>query len=244
VTQPTDVPWWRPGRDRRQRQLDLDSIVAGAIAVLQREGTDGLTIRRLAAELGVAAASVYWHVPNKQALLDVVLDRLLGDALDDLVLDPAASWRAQAADICRVLRRLGQRQPAAGALLGQRLPLGPNGLRLMEITMSVLARAGFIGERLALGHGALLGHASGQVALQARRPGAATVADWSSPDQSAELGRLLHGVPRHQYPALYEMAEELGALTDDAQFEYGVQRMLDGLEQDLRGSAGLLRRRF
>ena len=238
-----DVPWWRPGRERRQRQLDLERIVAATLLVLERDGPERLTIRSLAAELGVAAASVYWHVPNRQALLDVVLDRLLGELLAALELDASATWRGQLAEICRALRRLAQRQPAVGTLLRERVPVGPNGLRLMETLMRVLARGGFVGERLALAHGTILGFASGHVALERRRPGAGSVAEWSTNEQSAELGRLLRGVPRAHYPALFDMADTLSGVSDDEQFEYALQRMLDGLEQDLRGGA-TPRRRF
>ncbi|HEY7600826.1 MAG TPA: TetR/AcrR family transcriptional regulator C-terminal domain-containing protein, partial [Candidatus Limnocylindrales bacterium] len=76
----------------------------------------------------------------------------------------------------------------------------------------------------------------------ARPPGAA-VTDWPADEQAGALGRLLRQAPRQLYPTLFEMADELAELTDEQQFEYGLQRMLDGLEQDLRGGAAP-RRRF
>jgi TetR/AcrR family tetracycline transcriptional repressor len=223
--------------------LDVERIVDSAVRLLDEVGTEGLSLRRLAADLGVAAASVYWHVPNKQALLDVVLDRLLGEVRDEVTLDPQATWRAQLAEICRGLRRVVLRHPAMAALLGQRLPVGPNGLALLEVTMAVLGRAGFVGARLALAHGAVIGYASGAVVLPARKPGSAGTTDWPADEQVGALGRLLSHAPRAQYPALFEMADELAKLSDEEQFEYGLQRLLDGLEQDLRGSAAP-RRRF
>ena len=244
-TEPVDrsLPWWQPTTARRRPLLDVERIVDGAVRLLDEAGIDGLSLRRLAADLGVAAASVYWHVPNKQALLDVVLDRLLGEVRTDITLDPAATWRAQLAEVCRGLRRVVLRHPAVAPLLGQRLPVGPNGLALLEVTMQVLARAGFVGQRLALAHGAIIGYASGQVVIAARRPGSAGGAEWTADDQAGGLGRLLRQAPRTQYPALFEMADELANVGDEAQFEYGLQRMLDGLEQDLRGGAAP-RRRF
>jgi AcrR family transcriptional regulator len=242
-------PWWQPAISRRRQPLDVERIVHAAIELLDGGAdVETLSLRRLGAHLGVAAASMYWHVPSKQALLDLVTDRLIGELRADVVLDPAATWRAQLAEVCRGVRRIIARHPAAAMLLARRMPLGPNGLALVEVTLRILGRAGFHGQRLVLAQGAALGYATGQAVLGARPVGARLAAEGRDEEagptgQLGQLGQLMRDVPRHSYPQLFAVSEEMVALTDEEQFEYGLQRMLDGLEADLRGGA-TPRRRF
>jgi AcrR family transcriptional regulator len=68
---------------RPRASLSLDSILDAAIELLDRDGVPGLTLRRLAAELGGGLGSVYWHVAGKEALVDLAIDAVLGRALAD-----------------------------------------------------------------------------------------------------------------------------------------------------------------
>ena len=82
MTGAPEPPWWRtrdePGRGER-RPLTRDAIVDAALALLDREGLSGLSMRKLAQELGAGAASLYWHVGNKEELLSLLLDRIVGE---------------------------------------------------------------------------------------------------------------------------------------------------------------------
>ena len=75
-------------RLRRERVVDV------AIALLDADGLDALTMRKLATRLGVQAGALYWHFAGKQALLDAMADRFLEDFAADL---PAGSWDEQLA---------------------------------------------------------------------------------------------------------------------------------------------------
>ena len=81
-----------PGRPRTTRRAthSLDQIVDTAIAMLDRDGTSGLTLRGLAAELGGGLGSIYWYVAGKAELLDLACDTLIGRALtaDDAPMPP------------------------------------------------------------------------------------------------------------------------------------------------------------
>ena len=76
-----DPPWWRkraePSRERKP--LTRDAIVDAALVVLEREGIEGLSMRKLAQELDAGAASLYWHVGDKEELLSLLLDRIVGE---------------------------------------------------------------------------------------------------------------------------------------------------------------------
>lgn len=241
-----DLPWWSKSRVLRQRRLSADRIVEAALALIDRDGLEQLSMRRLGADLNAGATSLYWHVPSKDALLDLVVDRLMAEVADEARSESGATWRAQLAVYARALRSVLARHAAAAALVGSRVPVGPNGLRLMERVLDILAKAGFSGRQRALAFGALTGYAAGQAVMQTRaqpaaagQPGsagqpAAAGQPGSAGEQLHRLGTLLQAAPRGRFPNVFEMALSIADLTDAEQFEYGLQRMLDGLETELK----------
>lgn len=85
--------------------LTRTRIVEEALRLVDENGLDGLSLRALAARLDVQAPTLYWHVPNKAALLDAVSDAIMGEALDGAAaLDPAPSTREWMLDALVVLR--------------------------------------------------------------------------------------------------------------------------------------------
>jgi AcrR family transcriptional regulator len=91
------------GRPKRQ-SLDRAQVVRAALELLDEVGLDGLSMRRLADRLGVKAASVYWHVRDKEELLDLVFDRVIGEIE---VPEPEPSrWRGQVAEVAHEMRRV------------------------------------------------------------------------------------------------------------------------------------------
>src|SRR2546429_7416367 len=92
---PDRMPRRRPDAKPRPR-LDLELFVQAAIALLDEEGLDGLTTRRLAARLGVQSPALYWYVRDKDELLDLVADAICAPALEPAAAstaDPALGWR-------------------------------------------------------------------------------------------------------------------------------------------------------
>jgi len=237
-----ELPWWSKGRVQRKRSLNTDRIVGAAMTVLDRDGLEGLSLRRLGAELGSGATSVYWHVPSKEALLDLLVDRLMGEAADETRHDPGATWRAELTAHSLALRTVLQRHSGGASLLASRMPVGPNGLRFMEGVLSALADAGFGGHQRALAYAALTGYTIGQVVLGSRR-GPTSPRGLAGGEHLQHLGGLLRSAPRGRYPNVVESAADLTELTDEEAFSYGLQRMLEGLEAELR-PVNHLRRAF
>ena len=134
-----DPPWWRrrPEAARDKKPLTRDAIVEAALVLLERDGLQGLSMRRLAQELGSGAASLYWHVGDKEELLSLLLDRIVGEAE---VPDPdPENWQDAVKELGRSARRhLLQRRDAAALSLG-RVPAGPNSLPILERNLAVLA---------------------------------------------------------------------------------------------------------
>ncbi len=82
-------------------QLHRTDVIDGAVAILDQYGLADLTMRRLATSLHVQPGALYWHFPNKQALLGAVADRILAPMEDPL---DAADWSAQVAELAHRLR--------------------------------------------------------------------------------------------------------------------------------------------
>ena len=141
------APWLRPPRKPRERvQLSRDVIVEAALRLLDRDGSPGFSMRRLADELGVGAGAIYWHVENKEQLLQLVFDRVIADlAMPEP--DPKG-WREQIKQAARDEREMMTRHPGIAQLSFGRIPLGPNAVRYMEWHLSIL-RAGGLSDRVA-----------------------------------------------------------------------------------------------
>jgi hypothetical protein len=85
--------WIRPVRQPQSQRpaLAREQIVRAAVELADAEGMEAVTMRRLAKNLGVGAMSLYWHVPNKEDLLDLMLDAAFGEV--ELPERPAGNWR-------------------------------------------------------------------------------------------------------------------------------------------------------
>ncbi|GAA5187360.1 TetR/AcrR family transcriptional regulator C-terminal domain-containing protein [Rugosimonospora acidiphila] len=125
--------------------IDKDLVVRTALRMLDREGLERLSLRRIAAELDVKAPALYWHFESKRALLDHMADAVLTPALPDLE-DPGDAarwpdWLAHTADLIR--SRLLAHPDGAQLALGADLTRATALLRIVERTVEVLHHAGF-----------------------------------------------------------------------------------------------------
>src|SRR4051812_49283757 len=109
--------WTRPPRAKREQPtLDRDQIVDAAMELLDAEGLDGLSMRRLGTKLNSGATTVYWHVANKDELLELALDRAMAEVT---VPGPDEDgWRAAATGFAHSLRTMIHRHPWTVTLFG------------------------------------------------------------------------------------------------------------------------------
>ncbi|MFE2108330.1 TetR/AcrR family transcriptional regulator [Kitasatospora sp. NPDC059463] len=203
-----------------------EGLAQAALRVLERDGLAGLSMRKVAAEVGVKAASLYWHVRNKEELLD-----LLNDALMAGVEAPprTGDWRVQLRGYCERYRAhlLGRRD--AAKVVAGRLAPGPNLLHLMEDQLGRLRGAGFSAPDAAMVSYLLGAYVQGFV-LQEQSPMAAAETTGTGrrelADAAAERFRAL---PPAEFPHLVAMAGDLTGPDLDARFAFGLERILDGL---------------
>ena len=180
-------------------------IVAAAVRMATADGEGEISIRRLAASLGVAPMALYRHIRDKDDLLNEVVDRLLAE-----VWRPAAApddWEAWIVEAASRLRDFLVSQPAALHLYLARPVVSPAAVERMDAMMGVLGRAGLDEARARGAYGAVHTYTIGFAALEASRarhaPGgdddlARRLADYTTTGQFAEgLHYLLGGIGRH-----------------------------------------------
>jgi AcrR family transcriptional regulator len=212
--------------------LTRDQIVAVAIRLIDEEGLDAFSMRRLGKELGAGATSLYWHVKNKEQLVDLVLDELIGEVVDDV--KRVDGWRPQLTEVARATRRVLLRHRRVAPLLGERPTIGPKSLDAAEFVMSTLLDAGFDERTASMASGALVNYAAGFAMFESKSPGG----DGDSPEareMAKAVMQYFASLPKDRYPSMSRAAKL--RITEEQQFEYGLERLLDGLEQDLAREA-------
>lgn len=125
---------------RREPPLSLERIVATAVELLDGEGVDGLTMRRLADRLGAGAMSLYWHVHNKEEVFDLALNSVLEYRKPPQAVE-FQDWRAEVAHMLEDWRATMLRHPWSASLLPRRA-LGQSILGRLELLGNALSRAG------------------------------------------------------------------------------------------------------
>ncbi|MFD9336176.1 TetR/AcrR family transcriptional regulator C-terminal domain-containing protein [Streptomyces sp. NPDC060028] len=223
----------RPGRPSDassvQAALTLGRIVGAAVTVADAEGLAALSMRRVAAELGVATMSLYRHVADKDDLLTRMMDGVM--AGHPLPADPPEGWREAIELAARQLWDLFRRHPwLAPALSVTRPQLIISALPYSEWMLATLHAHGLDLRSAFTAHLTLLNYARGiAVNLEAEREAEAHSGldseEWMATQESALLATLGNG----RFPALSRLATAGYDLDLDELFEFGLQRLLDGL---------------
>ncbi|MEN3610948.1 TetR/AcrR family transcriptional regulator [Plantactinospora sp. ZYX-F-223] len=212
--------WLRPPRSpgRSGPPLHRDRIVAAAVELLDREGVAGLTMRRLAERLGAGSTTLYWHVTNKDDVLDLALDQIFGEVA--LLGASTGDWRADVETLLLGWRAAMLRHPWSAALVGRPL-LGPNVLTRTEFLQSALHRAGLVEPDLSAATHALANYVIGA---------AVTLSSWRRLDdpESRQAARQHLAAQRDRYPTLVETGH-LDDRDEDDTFRRGLAYLLDGL---------------
>jgi AcrR family transcriptional regulator len=215
-----DPPWWskRGDSSRAERKpLTRDAIVDAALRLLERDGLQGLSMRRVATELGAGAASLYWHVGDKEQLLALMLDRIVGEAEP---VEPRATWQETVKESLRATRRLmNKRRDAAQISLG-RIPAGPNSLPVMERSLAILKDAGLPPRAI--------GYAADMFALFVG--GFAFEESMPAQGDPKAFGEYLKSLPADRFPMLSGLADELVEGGPDERFEFAIDLLVKGLE--------------
>ncbi|MEU9019464.1 TetR/AcrR family transcriptional regulator [Actinomadura sp. NPDC048394] len=243
---PPESVWTRPRRARREQPtLTRDQIVDAALELLDAEGLDGLSMRRLGTRLNSGATSVYWHVANKDELLELALDRVMGEVRvprPDTRPDTApgadggaGGWRAAVAGYARDLRAMIHRHPWTVPLFGAQPMIGPNATRVLDEVIGAFDGAGLTGMALDNAMSLIADYVIGAAGSEASWQdvhGTATGEDWVQ-----ALGPYLAEIAE-RHPRLTAHIREVWvrdtADVVEARFDYGLACVLDGIEARTR----------
>lgn len=221
-----------PQAEPSEPLLSRDRMVRAAILLADAEGRAALSMRRLAAELGVGAMTLYRHVPDKDELLRLMADAAFGE--EPLPEPGPRGWRARLELDARVQWRAYRRHPWLAPVLLNSLtdpPIVASGMRHIEWVLNSLAGSGLDEQTMLRTAVTLNGYVGGMAMTRSmeveseRDTGTGTAARDASRD--ALLAETLYS---GRFPMLAEIAERLaGPGSLDELFEFGLQRHLDGI---------------
>ncbi|MFI5764769.1 TetR/AcrR family transcriptional regulator C-terminal domain-containing protein [Streptomyces sp. NPDC051563] len=218
--------WLGSDRPRRGRKpsYSREAITAAAVALADAEGIEAVTIRKVAAEVGAGAMSLYSYAPDKETLLELMVDHVAGEL--PTAHTPTDDWRAELKAIAHLQRAHMLRHPwLPAALTGRRTP-GPNTLAFLERALAALRPTGLDGAAKLEVFAQLTAFVAGHVAHEIA--GAAAL---RSPERLAAEVRYLTTVATDGHHP--ELAEALAAparpLTPEATFTRFLTRLINGL---------------
>ncbi|WP_371780142.1 TetR/AcrR family transcriptional regulator [Streptosporangium subroseum] len=236
MKQPFSSVWTREPRTSKSPTLSRTQIVRAAVELLDAEGLNALSMRRLGAKLGSGATSIYWHVANKDELLELVLDEFYGE-FKLLETHETTEWRHAATLFAYGMRDALFRHPWAMPLVGTMPAVGPNAMQLMSRLNGTFARAGFQDFERDYAASTLLSYVAGITVpeislLNALAGSGMTVAEWHETTRpTVEKAAADYPELRARYAAIDINASiALG-------FEFGLSCILDGLEARLNRRA-------
>ncbi len=218
-------------------RLNRERILRAGIELADRQGIDGLSMRRLADHLGFGVMALYNHVANKRDLLEGMLDLI---AAEVVLPDPAhVGWKAGLRDVAVGQHRMLLRHRWAGPISTDHFP-GPNRWQIMETTMRLLTAGGFGGHLRDVGFHAILLHIGGFTSQQ-------IAYDFDEGDTTNMHARVDRELAAARYPFMadhiryhQEPDQTLGERPDE--FSFVLDLIIDGLERSRDATRRALRR--
>ncbi|CAL9676510.1 TetR/AcrR family transcriptional regulator [Streptomyces griseomycini] len=229
--QPIPSVWTRP-RPRREH-LTRERIVTEAVGLLDAHGIEALSMRTLGTRLGAGATSLYRHVANRDELIELVVDEVYGE-LEIPAAPDRAAWRPAVVEAATALRAMVLRHPWVASVLSQvgLSHLGPNVMRMSDRMLALFETAGFPADETDSAMSTVVSYVIGVATSEAAylsmiaRSGG-TESDWLRALRPAvEAATRAHP---HLHAAHVAQHDKTPGAVRDETFDYGLQRLLDGL---------------
>jgi AcrR family transcriptional regulator len=226
-----DMPPWRPSATAKAAvprvPITREAIIDASLRVLDRDGMDGLSMRKVGEELGAGAASLYWHVHSKDELLQLLFERIIEEVV--LPRPEPDRWMEQAKELARQMREVMSRHRDIARISLGRIPSGPVVARMVEWQFELLKPAGLPDQVIAY-VGDLLGLYVGAYAFEESLGLASPTGEDLPPDQIVGMikGYLL-SLPVERFPHTVAAVNLVMGGPPDARFEFGLDVIMRGL---------------
>lgn len=230
-----ELPWRTPAKAAQPRvPLTRDTVIDAAVRVLDRDGMDGLSMRRVGEELGTGAASLYWHVRNKEHLLQLVFERVT----DEIELpDPDPSrWQDQLKDLGRQMLEVMRRHRDVARISLGRIPAGPTLARLTEWLFALLQPVG-IPDRAIAYLGDFMGLYLGAYGFEESLGVISPTGEEMAPEEIVRmLKEYTRSLPEDRFPRTRAATDVMFGGSPAERFEFGLDLVVRGLETYATGS--------
>jgi AcrR family transcriptional regulator len=208
--------------------LSRDLIVGTALGLLEKEGLEALSMRRVAQALSTGPASLYAHVRNRDELCELMFDRILGE-VEVPPADPAR-WREQLKELCFAQVKAMTAYPGiATVVMNAMIPIGPNALRHGEGMLAILRAGGLTVRQAAWAFDALGLYGKAY---------AAEVATWTSGDldpaemaeRASQMTAYMESLPAGTFPNLLAVGSLFSGETAHERFTFAIDTFIAGLD--------------
>jgi AcrR family transcriptional regulator len=214
-------------KKRTRPALTREKVLGAALRIADKGGIESLSMRNLAQALKVEAMSLYNHVVNKEDILDGLVELVVSEI--DLPT-PGADWRTAMRERALSAHAVLTRHPWASMLFVSRMNIRPNMLRYVDATIGCLREAGFSYPLADHAWNAIDAYIYGFTLQKRNFP--------LEPSEYARAAKqFLPFIPVEQFPFLNGMSQEVIAGRHDGlhQLEFGLDVLLDGLEEKRKG---------
>jgi AcrR family transcriptional regulator len=232
---PIDSVWTRPPRRRRgdDQTLSREQIVTEAIKLLDAEGLESLSMRKLGARLNAGATSLYWHVANKDELIELVIDRVYGE-IEVPAIESGGDWRGAIEHMSHSIRNVILRHRWFASVLGEAglASFGPSTMRMMDSALAVFEAGGFSLEEADQALNVVAAFVVGMATSEAAALTTLARSGRTEEEWVEGIWPLLQQVAQ-DYPRLLKLFDRQRSPDPETvrqgAFEYGLDRVLDGL---------------
>ena len=214
-------------RPPRERALSREAIAQAALRIVDTEGLDALTMRTVAHSLGTGAASLYAHVGSKDELLELVVERVIGEIELPGPPDPSR-WQEQLKEMGRATRAVFSRHRDLARASFARIPLGENAIRGTEWMIALLRSAELSDRVIALACDLFPLYVMA-VCYEESLYAGENVTQEVMDDFFANLGGFFAALPQDRFPNVVSLAGALVEGDSDDRFEFGMDVLLRGM---------------
>jgi AcrR family transcriptional regulator len=217
----------RSGTNEKRPRLTAERVLAGAVALADEIGIDQLTIRRLADALEVKPMSIYHHVPNKEAIIDGMVDLVFAEIENP---DADLDWSSAIRRRCSSARVVLGRHPWATPLMETRTSPGPATLAHHDAVLGCFRRGGMSLEMTAHAYALVDAYVYGFALQEASLPAT------SGTDIAELAAQVIEHFPAGEYPHLFEFTTGhvlKPGYDSSREFDFGLDLILDGLSDSM-----------